>query len=343
MPEGSRIQRWLIRGWYSGSSRAWLLPLALLFTLFTRLRRLGYRYGLFTSSHPGVAVVVVGNLTAGGAGKTPLVVWLALQLRARGIAAGVVLRGYGGTASGPELVDRDSDPAVVGDEAVLIARRAGCPVAVGRKRVAAARLLADEGCEVVLSDDGLQHLAMQRDVEIVVVDGARGFGNGALLPRGPLRESADRLHTVNAVVINGSDLTGLARRIAAPLSMFMAADALRTVRTNEAVPLEELHGARVHAVAGIGNPERFFAQLRALGCRPVEHGFADHHAYAAADLAFAEPLPIVMTEKDAVKCRSFATDHMRYLQVSATLPDADAARLLQLVQDCLRRGERIHA
>jgi tetraacyldisaccharide 4'-kinase len=343
MPEGSGMQGWLMRGWYGGEARVWLMPLALFFALLTGLRRLAYRLGFFASHHPGVPVVVVGNLTAGGTGKTPLVIWLAGQLRARGIVVGVVLRGHGGNARGPQLVKQDSDPAEVGDEAVLIARRSGCPVAVGKKRVAAARLLADQGCAVVLSDDGLQHLAMQRDFEIVVIDGARGFGNCALLPQGPLRESPGRLASVNAVVINGSDQTAFTQGITAPLSMSMAAEALRSVRTDDQIPLESLRGVQVNAVAGIGNPERFFAQLRMLGCRPVEHAFADHHAFTAADLAFADELPIVMTEKDAVKCRAFATDRMQYLQVSATLPDADAARLLQLVQDCLRRGERIHA
>jgi tetraacyldisaccharide 4'-kinase len=176
-----------------------------------------------------------------------------------------------------------------------------------------------------------------------VIDGARGFGNGALLPQGPLRETPGRLRTADAVVINGRDLTGVAGQITAPLSMFMATEALRSVRTDEQIQPDALRGVQVHAVAGIGNPERFFEQLRMVGCRPVEHAFADHHAYAPADLAFADPWPIVMTEKDAVKCRAFATDRMQYLQVSATLPDADAARLLQLVHDSLQKGERIHA
>jgi tetraacyldisaccharide 4'-kinase len=343
MPEGHGIRAWLMRGWYGGGSRFGLAPLALLFALFTRLRRLAYRHGLIASHHPGVPVIVIGNLVVGGTGKTPLVIWLAQQLRDRGIATGVVLRGHGGSARAPRLVQRDSDPAEVGDEAVLIARRTGCPVAVGRRRVEAARLLAGQGCKVVLSDDGLQHLAMQRDLEIAVIDGTRGFGNGALLPRGPLREHPARLQAVNAVVINGSDLTGIASRISAPLAMFMHTDALRSVRTDEAIPLESLRGARVHAVAGIGNPQRFLEQLKALGCRPDGHAFDDHHAYVPADLAYADQLPIVMTEKDAVKCRSFATDRMQYLQVSATLPDADAARLLQLVQGSLENGERIHA
>jgi tetraacyldisaccharide 4'-kinase len=343
MPETRAIQGWLTRGWYGGEPRPWLKPLALLFAAFAALRRQCYRWGVLATGHPGAPVVVIGNLTAGGTGKTPLVIWLALQLRARGIRAGVVLRGHGGSESGPQLVNPHSDPARVGDEAVLIARRTVCPVAVGRRRVAAARLLTAQDCEVILSDDGLQHLAMQRDLEIAVVDGARGFGNGALLPQGPLREMPGRLSSVDAVVINGRDETGVAGHAGKPLAMSMTADALRSVASDDETPLQTLQGAEVHAVAGVGHPARFFALLRKLGCRPVEHAFADHHQYAPADLAFADQLPIVMTEKDAVKCRAFATERMHYLQVSAELPDADGMRLMQLVQDCMGKGDRIHA
>jgi tetraacyldisaccharide 4'-kinase len=343
MPENSGIRGWLVRGWYGDANRHWLKPLAMLFAGLTSLRRLGYRSGLFASGGAGVPVIVIGNLTAGGTGKTPLVIWLARQLQAHGVQVGVVLRGHGGRAVAPQLVHPDSDPAVVGDEAVLIARRAACPVAVGRKRLAAARLLAGQGCTAVLSDDGLQHLAMHRQLEIAVVDGARGFGNGALLPQGPLREAPGHLDRMDAVVFNGSDVTGIAGRIKEPLSMIVNAQALRSVASDDLIALETLRGSQVHAVAGIGNPQRFFDLLRGLGCRPVEHVFADHHAFKAGDLAFEDPLPVVMTEKDAVKCRAFATDRMQYLQVSVEMPEADAARLLQLVQDGLRRGVRIQA
>jgi tetraacyldisaccharide 4'-kinase len=343
MPERAGFNDWLTRGWYGGASRAWLKPLALVFGAFAALRRMGYRCGLLRSQSAGVPVIVVGNLVAGGAGKTPLVIWLADQLRARGIQAGVVLRGHGGRARTAQLVTPASDPAEVGDEAVLIARRTGGVVSVGRRRVEAARLLVARGCRVVLSDDGLQHLALRRDVEIVVVDGARGFGNGALLPQGPLREAPARLRRVDAVVMNGSDATGIAAAAGEPLTMALAVEALRRVASDEPIALDTLRGSVVHAVAGIGNPGRFFSLLRELGCRPLEHAFADHHAFTADDLAFADPLPIVMTEKDAVKCRAFATARMQYLQVSVVLPDADAGRLLQLVEGCLERGERIHA
>jgi tetraacyldisaccharide 4'-kinase len=334
MPERSAIRHWLEQGWYGGR-QPWLAPLAMLFAAVTGLRRLAYRSGMFASRHPGVPMVVVGNLTVGGTGKTPLVIWLAEQLRQRGVRVGVVLRGHGGSAPGPLLVTADSDPLEAGDEAVLIARRVGCPVAIARRRVAAADLLVARGCEILLSDDGLQHLALRRDLEIVVVDGTRGFGNGALLPQGPLREMPARLRSVAAVVINGADATGLGAGLDSPVSMAIRADELRRVSDDVLLPLAGLRNADVHAVAATGNPARFFALLRELGSRPAEHAFADHYAFRRTDLAFGDLLPIVMTEKDAVKCRAFATDRMQYIRVSAGFTDQDAARLLQLLQGCI--------
>lgn len=334
------MHSWFVRSWYEGRPRLWLAPAAMLFSAVSALRRLAYKAGVFGSSHPGVPVIVVGNLTVGGTGKTPLVIWLAGQLQQAGHAPGVVLRGYGGQATVPQLVNAASDPVEAGDEAVLIARRVNCPVAVGRRRAMAAALLVSRGCRVVLSDDGLQHLALQRDLEIAVIDGRRGLGNRALLPRGPLRESPARLHSVNAVVINGSDAAGIAGLVGQPLSMAMVADALCLLTDGSSRPPEALRDKAVHAVAGIGNPAGFFAMLRTLGCHPMEHVFPDHHTFRAADLAFGDDLPIVMTEKDAVKCRSLATDRMHYLKVSASLPEGDATRLLQLVQNCMKNGER---
>lgn len=334
------MRSWLVRGWYEGRSRLWLAPVATLFAALAALRRLAYRTGVFSSSHPGVPVIVVGNLAVGGTGKTPLVIWLADRLQQAGHAPGVVLRGYGGRATAPQLVTAASDVIEAGDEAVLIAHRVNCPVAVGRRRAKASALLVSRGCRIVLSDDGLQHLALQRDLEIAVIDGRRGLGNRALLPRGPLRETPARLRTVSAVVINGPDANGIAGLVTQPLSMSMVADELCLVTDGSSRPPESLCDKTVHAVAGIGNPARFFAMLRSLGCHPVEHVFPDHHAFRAADLAFGDDLPIVMTEKDAVKCRSLATDRMHYLKVSASLPEGDAARLLQLVQNCMKNGER---
>ncbi len=209
----------------------------------------------------------------------------------------------------PRLV-ADDDAEAVGDEALLLARRAQCPVCVCVDRVAAARHLARLGCQVIVADDGLQHLALRRDVEIVVIDGTRMFGNGALLPAGPLREPVRRLACVDAIVFNGPAHLGLPASGQIRSQMHLRPEQFVHLVDEAAAALESWQGRRVHAVAGIGNPARFFATLRELGLKPLEHAFADHHAYLPEDLAFDDALPIVMTEKDAVKCAAFATDRM---------------------------------
>jgi tetraacyldisaccharide 4'-kinase len=266
----------------------------------------------------------------GGTGKTPLVIWLARALREAGHHPGVVLRGYGGTSRAPRLVVAEDTSAEVGDEAVLVRRRSGGPVAVGANRVAAARLLVAQRCTVIIADDGLQHLALRRDLAIAVVDGARGFGNGALLPAGPLREPAARLDDADLVVVQGRDLQGVASRHD-PLVMELEPEVLFQLAGGLEESPATLRGEAVHAVAGIGNPQRFFRMLRGLGANLVEHPFPDHHAFRPAELAFGDALRIVMTEKDAVRCRAFAHERMWCLSVAARLPDADARRLLQAV------------
>lgn len=331
MPEQSALRRWLQSVWYDRRpAPAWLRGLSVLHGVVAGARQLAWRRGWRKATDTGVPVVVVGNLTVGGTGKTPLVRWLAVQLREAGLRPGIVLRGHGGAARSARLVKPDDSPALVGDEAVMLAGDGMCPVAIGVRRAAAARLLAAQGCNVVLSDDGLQHLAMRRALEVVVVDGARGFGNGALLPAGPLREPAQALHRADLVVMHGDDEQGVAAGIGT-LAMHLVPGGLREVATGRATPMESLSGKAVHAVAGTGNPQRFFAQLRGLGLQPVEHAFADHHGFRASDLAFGDDLPIVMTEKDAVKCRAFATRNMYWLPVVVTFAEADAARLLQRI------------
>jgi len=343
MPEFARLRGWLQHRWYRpGPPSPLLRPLAWMYALAVRLRRSAYRRGWLASRHPGVPVIVIGNLVAGGTGKTPLVIWLANALRARGQCPGVALRGYGGHGGAARLVTPADTPAAVGDEAVLIARRTGVPVAVGADRVAAAAVLVRAGCTLVLCDDGLQHLALRPDLAVAVIDGMRGFGNGALLPAGPLREPAEALRRCNLVVINGEDVHGIAAGRAA-LRMQLLPEALRELRGSRQQPLEGLRGAAVHAVAGIGHPQRFFALLRSLGAQPVEHAFADHHRYRAAELEFGDSQRIVMTEKDAVKCTALATQAMWYLPVTASLPQADAARLVQAVLERLPGGENRHA
>ena len=306
-----------------------LLPLAWLFTALVGLRRLAHRLGVFSVTRLPVPVIVVGNITVGGTGKTPLTLWLVQRLRAVGFTPGVVSRGYGGrAATWPQWVTPDSDPIQVGDEPVLIAQRAACPVAVAPQRVAAARMLLERTrCDVLICDDGLQHYALARDIEIAVVDGARQFGNGWRLPAGPLRESVTRLRTVDFVVMHGAPRAtefGLRLELGHAYNLRDAA----SVRD-----LTLFRGSPVHAVAGIGHPARFFAQLRAARLQLIEHPFPDHHAYTPGDLNFSDSLPVLMTEKDAVKCRTFAAAHCWAVTAQARVDE----RLATLVVEKLKK------
>jgi tetraacyldisaccharide 4'-kinase len=323
----------LQRRWYdpSASPAWWTLPLAALYGWVGGARRWVYRRNRSRRARLPVPVIVVGNIVAGGAGKTPLVVALVEGLRERGFHPGVASRGYGGTARVPTLLGAQPDPAVVGDEPALIRNRTGAPVAVGADRVAAARLLIDAGSgatgvDVIVADDGLQHYALDRDVEICVVDGDRRFGNGRLLPAGPLREPVSRLRDVDFIVCNG----GAPRAGEVPMQLLLA-DAVRVPDPSVRKPLAAFSGQRVHAIAGIGNPRRFFDALRARGIEVIEHPFADHQRLAEADLEFGDEVPVLMTEKDAVKCRGFAKPPWWSVPATARLPgsffDAVAARM----------------
>lgn len=322
------MRSWLQARWYSSQPPPLALrPLAEWYRAVSgaRRRRLTRR----AQSLP-VPVIVVGNIAVGGTGKTPFVIWLIERLRSWGFRPGIVSRGYGGRAPAyPYPVTSDSDPSHSGDEPLLLARRCACPVVVAPDRVAAARtLLASHDVDVVVADDGLQHYRLARDLEICVVDGARGLGNGALLPAGPLRESPQRLHEANLVVVNGPGWDDPSLR---PLRMQLALCEVRALRGDAAEPLSAFRHRRVHAVAGIGNPERFFSALREERIEAVPHAFADHHVYAQADLDFAEPLPVLMTEKDAVKCAAFAAPHWWAVPVAARLSPLDEARVQESV------------
>jgi len=303
--KASLADRWLTR-----SPRLWgLLVPALLFVCLAALRRGLYRLGLLRSTRLPVPVVVVGNITAGGAGKTPVVLFLAQQLAALGRRPGIVSRGYGGAGVVAE-VRADSDPRQVGDEPLLLKRRSACPVFIGRHRADAAQALlaAHPDCDLILCDDGLQHLALARDVEIAVLD-RRGLMNGWPLPAGPLREPANRLRTVDAVVLNGLDqspaTTSPTFRMALEGSRFYRLD--RPEESCDAATLvaQIAAGARFHALAGIGEPRRFFDHLSGLGLRVEAHAFPDHHAYRAEDLALTGDA-LLTTEKDAVKFAALA-------------------------------------
>ncbi|BCL74327.1 tetraacyldisaccharide 4'-kinase [Jeongeupia sp. HS-3] len=313
------------RIWYGTHSLKWVLaPLSLLFAAISALRRLLFRLGLKRVERLPVPVIVVGNLTAGGTGKTPLTVYLARELARLGYRPGIVSRGYGGKAVGAAAVYPDSDPAQVGDEPVLLARAAGVPVFVCRDRAAAGRALlaAHPDIDVLLCDDGLQHYRLGRDLQLCVVDGARGFGNGWLLPAGPLREPVSRLAEVDAVIVNGGDAQPahprVFRMMLAPGACYRLDDPAITRAAGD------FSGGELAAVCGIGNPARFFATLEALGLTFSRHAFADHHAYAADELPRGV---IITTEKDAVKLAARAeiiADGARIwvLPVNATLsPD----------------------
>lgn len=307
----------LQRIWYHGAAApGWLSALVPVYRLLRWLHLAPYRFGWRRATRLPVAVLVVGNLTAGGSGKTPLVIALVEALRVRGWRPGVVSRGYGGRTRAPRLLDAHPVPAEVGDEPALIRRRTAAPVAVGRDRVAAARLLLAEGVDVVIADDGLQNPALLRDVEICVIDGERRFGNGRLLPAGPLREPLTRLATLPWRVCNG----GTAQSGETP--MRLCGERAVNLATGQVQPLAGFAGRAVHAVAGIGHPERFFAALRAHGIDVQAHPFPDHHAYQPTDLAFDDGLPVLMTEKDAVKCAAFTDDRQWSVPVDAELPAA---------------------
>jgi tetraacyldisaccharide 4'-kinase len=328
----------LLKLWYGESPGVSVLqPFSWLYGAVVSVRRKAYERGWMKSHGVGRPVIVVGNLTVGGTGKTPLTIWLASQLRQRGYLVGLVSRGYGREHRGLRTVSSDSSWQEVGDEPLILHRRTGCMTLVGSDRVAGAMALAERGAKVILADDGLQHLRLRRDCEIVVVDGARGLGNGRTLPAGPLRESGSRVRTADALVVTGGaqgePVRGVPPKLAAAaLRMrLQAAPARQVAGSAKEQPLEAFRGRPVHAVAGIGNPQRFFADLRARGLELIEHPFPDHHALSAADLDFGDGLAVLMTEKDAVKCRQAAGPRHWYVPVEADFSEADSHRLLGLV------------
>lgn len=317
-----------------------LIPFSLLFGLLVRLRRACYRFGVFQVARLPVPVIVVGNLNVGGSGKTPLTLALVDWLRQAGFSPAIVSRGYGGNARAAMSVQPESDPAVVGDEPVLMARRAACPVWVGRKRAEAARrlLALHPEVDVLITDDGLQHLALARDVELVVVDALRGFGNGRLLPAGPLREPLSRLKQVDAVVINGGPMASALPAYCPHFTMRIAGTRfVNLADPARCVTAAHFDGQTSHAIAGIGHPERFFNQLASLGINAMPHTFADHHAFVESDLPTGN---VLMTEKDAVKCaRLHFTSARRDLWFLAVDAVVDAG-LQELIRHLLNTRKR---
>ena len=333
--------------WYERRSQWFsllVLPLSWLFAVVAGLRRVAYRRGWSQSFRMPRPVIVVGNITVGGTGKTPLTIWLAEQLSSRGLRVGIVLRGYGGTSTQwPRDVTNETAADEVGDEAVLLAQRTGALVVAGPDRVADAKRAIERGAQVILCDDGLQHYRLARDLEIAVIDEQRGLGNGRLLPSGPLREPAKRLDSVDVKVLTrrapaGQQRTPLSNAVVATP---MLADAV-SLGTDERRSLQSFIGTRVHAIAGIGNPRAFFDALSELGLTVEPHPLPDHARLTAADLAFPDGAPVLMTEKDAVKCRSGA-DAARLancwaVRLDVAMSEADAQAIHRLLDRTLAIG-----
>ena len=341
-------QIWSQRNW-----QAWCLwPLSLLYQAVVRLRRWLYLQGWLTSYQVSVPVVVVGNISVGGTGKTPLVAYLANWLQSQGIKVGLVSRGYGGTAAGPMLVTADDLPQLVGDEAAMLRHQTSCPMAIGKDRVAAATLLLQEHpqLQLVISDDGLQHYRLRRDLELAVVDCELQFGNRWCLPAGPLREPLSRLAAVDLVVEKGSasgvchpagvchpGLEPGSSRIpnSEGYNFELKIQAIKSIISGEELPLSTWRDQKIYAVAGIGNPEGYFNALRQLGLQVHQHPFPDHHPYQSNDFTFAAnhpDLPVLMTTKDAVKCREFAKPNWYQVEVEVVPSRPLQIRLRELLE-----------
>jgi len=330
-------QRWLKAAY--GTS-PWLVPLypfGDLYRYLMRRREARYRRGKKIIWHAPVPVIVVGNITLGGTGKSPLVAWLARWLVNQGWSPGIVTRGYGGKADHyPLLVTPETAPSQSGDEPLMLAQQTGLPVVADPQRARGGQALVEMGCNILLSDDGLQHLALGRDIELVVVDGARGLGNGRCLPAGPLREAPSRLDRVDAVVVNGELSKPLPVAYTAMQLMPQRWRCLRDGQHRELTPLP--FRLPVHAVAGIGHPERFFNTLHSLGVEGEMHPLEDHQQFHPAALAFGDQCPVVMTAKDAVKCKNIAPPDSWVLEVEAVLPPSFEHWLAAKLSAFIERG-----
>tara|TARA_R110002072_G_scaffold155883_3_gene306313 strand:- start:4425 stop:5429 length:1005 start_codon:yes stop_codon:yes gene_type:complete len=308
-----------------------LLPISWIYSLIIMLRRLCYQSGLIAVNQIDVPVIIVGNISVGGTGKTPLVIWLADYFKKKGFNPGIISRGYGGKLSGKsQQVRADSNPELVGDEPVLIAKRTNCPVAIAvQRRRAAEELIEYCDCDLILCDDGMQHYSLGRDIEIAVIDGQRRFGNGHCLPAGPLREPINRLSSVDLVVSKY-----IAGRHEYKME-YSYGDLVSLIEPEQTIPISSLSGQSVHAISGIGNPDRYYSYLRNNKLHIINHEFPDHYPFTKNDVNFDDGLPVVMTEKDAVKCEAFATKNHWYLPISATLPDSFTYRLEALMKDII--------
>nr|WP_314740627.1 tetraacyldisaccharide 4'-kinase [uncultured Haemophilus sp.] len=322
--------------WQKTTLITWLLaPLSLLFWLISQIRRILFRKKVLKSYRSPVPVLVIGNISVGGNGKTPLVIWLVEQLQQKGVKVGVISRGYGGENKVyPQLVTAQSDPVLMGDEPVLIAQRTNAPVAISPNRQQSIELLLNQfELDLIITDDGLQHYALERDMEWVVVDGERRFGNGFVLPAGGLRELPSRLKEVQAVICNGQNAK------AGEHTMQLKSEWAVNLKTGEKRALNSFTQP-IYALAGIGYPPRFFNMLEQLGFSLAEtFSFADHQAFRAEMITpkLTQDLPLLMTEKDAVKCKAFAQENWWYIPVSANFSEKSTACLVEMVLELIKK------
>ena len=314
--------------WYSKNIFSLLLsPLSLIYICIIYLRHTLYQLGLISITKINVPTIVIGNIVAGGTGKTPLVIWLAKYFKDKGFLPGIVSRGYGGTyLSNIELVKPTSNPLLVGDEPVIIARNTNCPVVVAKKRAKGAKELVEKyNCNIILSDDGMQHYSLARDIEIAVIDGQRRFGNNYCFPAGPLREHKNRIHKADLIVSKYSART-------CEYKMNYTYNQLVSLnKLSKTIPISDLHGMTVHAIAGINNPDHFFSYLRSHKLELIIHKFPDHYLYTEEDVKFDDNFPVVMTEKDAVKCLNYSSHKHWYIPISAELSQSFACDLDKLM------------
>ena len=308
-----------------------LLPLSWIYSLIVVVRRLCYRSGLIAVNQVSVPVIIVGNISVGGTGKTPLVIWLAEYFKKKGFKPGIISRGYGGKFAGKtQQVRADSNPSLVGDEPVLIAKRTNCSVAIAVKKSRAAEELIEYcDCNLIICDDGMQHYSLNRDIEIAVIDGQRRFGNQRCLPAGPLREPISRLKTVDLVVSKY-----IAGRHQYKME-YIYGDLVSLIDPDHTISISSLKGASVHVISGIGNPDKYHSYLRNNKLHIICHEFSDHYPYKKKDVVFEDDFPVVMTEKDAVKCIDYATKDYWYLPIIAVLPDSFTYRLEAFMKDII--------
>lgn len=314
----------IVNQWYTPKPWGKLLwPAAKIFEMIVNIRRYLYKKGIFKTFKAAVPVIIVGNVTVGGTGKTPLVIALSEILHKQGIRVGIVLRGYKSKACGVIVVKPNMNATLVGDEAVLLAKRSNCPVVVAKKRVQGVKKLCKQfAVDVILCDDGLQHYALSRDIEIAVLNGDRKFGNGHCLPQGPLRELPSRLDNIDMVITNGKD-------------MRLQIDNVYSLLNKKSISIADFNGKTVHAIAGIGTPQNFFTLLEEHGIKVITHAFPDHHVFKMSDVIFRDNIPVLMTEKDAVKCSAFASEKYWVVSVATVLDTAVKDKFMHLVQGVL--------